>query len=149
MSSDKKTEDVRTIKAVIDRQFKSLHWSEGAGGNWTTFAADFFPDAALFPSARPVKRQSVTAFVERMQGLAAGSLHSFHERMLGSEIRVFGNVAVAMAGCEIIENGRKEVRGVEAMLLVKEEGAWKIVAQGWDMESDENEIPGHLLSYDG
>jgi len=32
------------------------------------------------------------------------------------------------------------------MLLIKEDNSWKIVAQSWDMEKDENPVPEHLLS---
>jgi ketosteroid isomerase-like protein len=65
--------------------------------------------------------------------------------MLGAEIKVFGNVAVAMAACENTENGTTITRNVEALLLVKEDGAWKIVSQAWDTESETNPVPAHLL----
>lgn len=66
------TEDVRAIKAIIDRQFRSLEWSKDRDGDWATFARDFLPDAVLYPSARPLRRQTVEGFLERMQGLAHG-----------------------------------------------------------------------------
>jgi hypothetical protein len=51
-----------------------------------------------------------------------------------------------MAACENTENGTTVTRNVEALLLVKEEGAWKIVAQAWDMEREGNPMPAHLLT---
>jgi hypothetical protein len=63
------------------------------------FAADFLPDASLHPAARPARRQTAAAFVERMKGLAGTKLHSFREGVLGT-VRVFGNVAVALAACD-------------------------------------------------
>jgi hypothetical protein len=57
------------------------------------------PDATLHPAARPAKRQTVEAFVERMKGLAAIMLHSFKETVLGTDVHVFSNVAVALAAC--------------------------------------------------
>jgi len=39
-----------------------------------------------------------------MKGLAATKLRSFHEVVLGTEVRVFGNVAVALAACQMTEN---------------------------------------------
>jgi hypothetical protein len=65
-------------------------------GDWNTFAADFVPGACLYPAARPAKRQTPEDFIERMKGVAATSLRSFKEAALGSRIRVFGNVAVAV-----------------------------------------------------
>ena len=65
--------------------------------------------------------------------------------MLGTEVHVFGNVAVAVAACEMIENGGQANRGVEMLLLVKDEGAWRIVSQAWDAESPAKPIPAYLV----
>ena len=59
---------------------------------------------------------------------------------------MFGNVAIAFGACETLENQTKATRGVEAMLLIKDAGAWKIVSQAWDNASDANPIPPHLTS---
>jgi len=49
------------------------------------FATDFFPEASLYPAARPGKRQTVDGFVERMKGLAGTKLRCFHEVVLGTD----------------------------------------------------------------
>ncbi len=82
--------DDDAIRAIIDRQFASLNWSPGTAGDWNAFTADFAPDAALYPSARPAMRQTPEDFVTRMKGLAAGPLRSFAESVLGYSIQVFG-----------------------------------------------------------
>ena len=87
----------------------------------------------------------VEAFVERMRNLAATKLDSFRETVVGTEVHVFGNVAVALAACEITENDAGRSRGVEALLLIKDQGAWRIVSQAWDTEDDRTPIPAHLL----
>ena len=79
-----------------------------------------------------------------MKGLAAGSLERFDERFLGTKISVFGNIAIAFSDCEFTENGSEISRGIEAMLLVKEDGAWRIVSQAWDMETPDNPLPGDI-----
>jgi ketosteroid isomerase-like protein len=145
MPADPYANDIRAIEALIARQFASVCWGPGRPADWGAFAADFFPDAALYPSARPVKRQTVEGFVERMKGLAGGSLRTFDERAAGAKVHVFGNVAVAMGVCEVRENGGAPKRGVEALLLVKDEGRWRIVAQAWDMEAEAKPIPAGLL----
>ena len=48
-----------------------------------------------------------------------------------------------------LENGKKEVRGVEAYLLIKQDGAWRIVSQAWDTESEAKTIPPYLLARSG
>ena len=105
----------------------------------------FLADAPLYPAARPVRRQTAPAFIERMQGLAGTTLTTFRERVLGTEIRIFGNVATAVAGCEITENDTQVSRGIEMLLLVKTDEAWRIAAQAWDTESPSQPMPTHLL----
>jgi hypothetical protein len=81
-----------------------------------------------------------------MKGLAGSKLRSFAEAILGVEVQIFGNVAVAVAGCEITENDADVTRGVEMMLLVKDAGVWRIAAQAWDREGDSKRLPAALLA---
>jgi ketosteroid isomerase-like protein len=135
------SDDRRAIEALIARQFASLGWSPGRSPDWEAFAADFFAGAPLYPAARPARRQTVDGFVERMKGLAGTKLRSFAETVLGTDVHVFGNVAVALAACEITENDADVSRGVEALLLVKDEGRWRIVAQAWTRRMKTNRFP--------
>jgi len=137
---------VSAIKRVMGRQFRSLSWSREKEADWNGFAETFLPGATLFPAARPVKLQTVDEFMDRMKRLRAeGKLATFEETPLGCEVRVFGNVAVAVAGCQITENDKEVSRGVEMMLLIKQEGRWRIVAQAWDMENDSKKLPSELI----
>ncbi len=83
-------------------------------------------------------------FVRRMQGLAGASLESFREETLGTHVRVFGNVAVALAASEHVENEAETSRVVEAILLIKEDGRWRIAAQAWDNAGPGRPLPGDL-----
>ena len=145
MQAEEHGDDVRAIERLIARQFGSLTWTPETSANWDAFAADFFSEASLYPAARPAQHQTVEAFVERMKGLAGTKLRSFHETVLGTEVRVFGNVAVALAACEMTENDGQVSRGVEMLLLIKNEGVWRIVSQAWDTESPSKPIPGDLV----
>ena len=137
-------EDRRAIEDVIEHQFRSIGWSDGAGPDASGFAEDFHSDARLYPAARPVSPTTVEAFLERMRHLAGSSLRNFHERVVGSRIHVFGNVAVAFVAGEATENERDLSRMVEAILLVREGGRWKIVAQAWDAETEDRPLPEDL-----
>jgi len=141
VSMNNQGDDVRAIEAIINQQFESLNWTPDDPADWDTFAQDFNPIARLFPSARPAKHQTVDEFIKRMRALAQTSLRSFKQTPLGREILVFGNIAVALGACENLENGSKVTRNVEAFLLIKDEGDWRIVAQAWDVESDAKPIP--------
>ena len=142
---DEREDDIKAIEALISRQLAGLSWSSGGTGDWAALSADFLQGAALYPAARPARAQSVPAFMERMQGLGQTSLRSFQETVLGTTVHVFGNVAVAVAAAEMVENEAETSRNVEMMLLVKCESAWHIVAQAWDRASDANPVPDEWL----
>jgi ketosteroid isomerase-like protein len=145
MQTDEHRDDVRAIEALIAQQFANLSWKPDTSAKWDLFAADFFPEASLYPAARPAQRQTVDAFIERMKGLAETKLRTFKESVLGTEIRVFGNVAIAIAVCEMTENDTDVTRGVEMLLLIKNGETWQIVSQAWDTESPSKPIPVHLI----
>lgn len=137
--------DLQAIRNVIDRQFASMSWTTGGGPDTGTFRSDFLPTAQLYPSARPVSAISLDAFAGRMGQLAQTTLASFRERVIGTRIVVFGQVAVATVACENTENDGEVNRNVEMMLLVKSDGEWKIAAQAWDKETARTQIPDDLL----
>jgi len=142
------TDDYEAIRAIIGRQFGSLNWTSTTPANWSAFVGDFLPGASLYPAARPANAQKPEEFVERMKGLATSKLRSFSQAALGHEIRVFGNVAVAVAVCQITENETQVTRNIEMMLLLKTERRWQIVSQAWDTESESKPIPADLLRSD-
>lgn len=148
MSDHDHEADIRAIEDLIARQFRTLSWAPGQPGDWDGFAADFLPGAPLYAAARPAKAQTVDAFVERMKDLAGTTLPSLHETPRGTHIRVFGNVAVAFGICELLENETETTRNVEALLLIKDAGQWRIAAQAWDTESAEKPIPEGLVGPD-
>ncbi len=137
-------DDVRAINALIGAHFQGLHWTPTTHADWTTFAADFLPDASLFPAARPVCRQTLNAFIMRMNSVAQGTLRSFEERTLGMQILVFGNIAVVLGASEMVENGTEMNQDVSGFLLVKDEGKWRIAAHAWDHASETMPVPEHL-----
>ena len=137
--------DLRAIRDIIDRQFASMCWSVGGGPDTAMFKSDLLPGAPLYPSARPVLATSDDEFTKRMGELARTTLTSFHERVIGTRILVFGNVAVAAAACESTENEGEVNRTVEMLLLVKSGGHWKIAGQAWDKETSSTPIPDELL----
>jgi hypothetical protein len=142
---EKRAADFRAIRNLINRQFASMSWSATAGPDTATFKSDFLPNAPLYPSARPVSVRSPDEFMARMGELAQTTLTSFHERVIGTKVLVFGNVAVAAVACENTENKGEVNRNVEMMLLVKSDGHWKIAAQAWDKETSGTPIPDELL----
>ncbi|MER8568615.1 nuclear transport factor 2 family protein [Mesorhizobium sp. M0924] len=137
--------DCNAIRALISRQFASISWKAAGEPDWEKFRSDFFPDAQMFPSSRPARPQSIPAFIKRMSSLAGSDLLSLDERVLGSKIQVFGNVAVAVIACENVENEINLERVVEMMLLVKDQGNWKIAAQAWDKAGEDTSLPTDIL----
>ncbi len=100
-------------------------------------------------SIRPPGRQSALVLPissSECRGLSGTSLRSLQETVLGVDIRVFGNIAIAAVAAEMVENETETNRSMEMLLLVKDGGSWKIVAQAWDKASAANPLPDDLPS---
>lgn len=137
--------DERAIRALLRRQFETLCWGAGERPDYTPVLADFTADAVLYASRRPATSQTAAAFCARLEDLRVdGALASFQERMLGATVQIFGNVAVALSACEMIENVHTTTRDVSGFLLLKDDGRWRIAAQAWDMARDDLPIPPML-----
>ncbi len=67
---------------------------------------------------RPARRQTLDAFVARMNGVAQGALRSFEEKTPGMEILIFGKVAIVLAASEMVENFTETNHDVIGYLLV-------------------------------
>ena len=145
MHQPNRAADEAAIRALIGNHFEAMRWSPEEPADWATFADDFLPGATLYPTARPVQPKSVDEFIERMKGVAENVLHTFEEHTRGMEILFFGNVAVVLAGSEMLENGTEVNRDVSGYLMVKNDGEWRITAHAWDKATDEFPIPEHLL----
>jgi hypothetical protein len=137
-------DDTQAIRALIANHFQGLRWSPGEPVDWAAFSADFVPDASLFPAARPARRQTLEAFIARMNGVAQGKLRSFEEKTLGMQILRFGTVAVVLSASEMIENGSERNFDVHGYLLVKDTGQWRIAAHAWDHATEQMPVPEHL-----
>ena len=136
--------DEQAIRALIGAHFQGLTWTPTTHADWSAFSADFLPGASLYPAARPVRAKTLDEFIERMNSVAQGSLRSFEEHTLGMQILVFGNVAVVMAASEMVENETQVNHDVSGYLSVKDEGAWRIAAHGWDHASEQMLVPENL-----
>ncbi len=137
MMQEAQAGDEKAIRALIAAQFASLNWSDGQDGKWTQFKAGFLGSAQLYPASRPAQAQTAPEFVSRLQRLMSdGTLRTFNERGVGCAVFIVGNVAIALAGCEMTENGTQVTKDVSAFLLVKNPDGWLIAAQAWDIVDD-------------
>jgi hypothetical protein len=148
LRADTDDADIAAIKQLM-RQELSLSWTSGQPPNWEGFAGTFLPSAALFPAARPTKAQTLDQFLDRMKRLLAeGKLASFKVTPLGCDVRIFGNVAVAFAACELLENESTITNEVNATVLVREDAGWRIAAQAWDVDTGGRSLPEDLVTPD-
>ena len=144
MNISNSTNDESAIRALIGAHFDGLKWTPTTQPDWEAFTADFLPDARLFPGARPVQAKTLGEFIERMNGVAQGSLHTFEEHTFGMQFLIFGNVAVVLAASEMLENETEVNHDVSGYLLVKNEGKWSIAAHAWDKASEQIPVPEEL-----
>jgi hypothetical protein len=144
MPSTDNDADYSAIRTLIGAHFEGLRWTPTTKPDWDSFGKDFLPEASLFGAARPVRRQTLDAFIVRMNGLSQGTLRSFEEKTLGMQILIFGNIAVVLAASEMIENEKEVNHDVSGYLLVKDSGQWRIAAHAWDKATDQRQVPENL-----
>ena len=138
-------DDKVAIQELIGDHFEGMTWSKVHDPDWARFAADFLPEAQLFPAARPVQIRSVQSFIGRMQDVAMKNLESFEEHTKGMRILGFGNIAVVLAHSEMLENEQEINHDISGYLLVKTDGHWKIAAHAWDQADESKPVPSSLL----
>lgn len=132
------------IRALIQAQFDAVDWEPGRDADWRRLYKGFVPGAQLWPARRPAAPQSALDFATRLQRLRdEGALESFSEKGVGCNVFVFGNVAIAAAGCEMTENEGAVTREVSVFLLVRDSDGWRIAAQARDIVDD---IPAALTA---
>lgn len=141
------SQDQQEISALIDRMLASLCWSPDQAPDWDAFQSVFHEDARLYPSARPVNPSEIGAFVERMTAQRDnGSLVHFDELKLKDTIHVFGNVAIAFSAYQSTINQSSVSKGLNALLLVKEDGAWRCVGMAWENDTADHPLPPEYTS---
>jgi len=138
------TED---LKAVTKAMYKALCWTADNDADWDQFRALFHGGAKLVPSARPAGPIDVETFIGRMQGQKDnGSLTDFFEEKVSEKIEVFGSIATIFSTYRTLMNKEREARGINALVLVKEEEGWKIASMVWDGESGEKPLPARYVA---
>ena len=128
------SQDHHEIAALITAQFRALSWDEEKPADTETLTNAYLEKAQLFSSTRPAQAQSAIDFASRMTALRDnGRLDAFEEVGRGLHIWITGNIAVAMAGCEMHENRTTVTEDISAFLLVKNPDGWSIAAHAWDI----------------
>jgi len=126
--------DYKKIQKLIYQQFESLQWTDEVGANWSLFESGFGQCATLFPAKRPVEPITPKQFQQRMSELRTKNILSdFNEKVTACDIRIYGNIATAIVGCEMQENNNTYTYDINAMILLKDENQWRIVSQAWDV----------------
>jgi hypothetical protein len=132
------SQDAREIKAIIKRMFEAISWSPDKAPDLAAFRASVRDDAVLVPSARPANTTDISNFLIGMKTQRDnGNLVDFEETALGTHVRVFGNIAVAIGGYESTINKGKPGRGANVFMLVRGDRGWEIAAMAWDSEKDD------------
>jgi hypothetical protein len=100
---EERTADLIAIGELVERQ------SSGMGPDTAMFKSDFLRCAPLLPSARPVVVKPLDEFTEWLGELGRTSLTSLQERVVGTRLLAFDNVAEAQWPTRIRKNKAKSV----------------------------------------
>ena len=65
MDTRERTGDEKAIRALIGAHFQGLKWTPASQADWAKFAADFLPDASLFPAAGTLSAAHCAATIAR------------------------------------------------------------------------------------
>ena len=133
---ERMTKDEVAIRALIAAQFEGIRWSPESSADWRTVHRGFAPGAQLWPARRPPVPQSALDFTSRLRRLREEGLNRFTETGVGCHVWIVGNMAVALAGCEMVEGDSGVTRDISGYLLVKHDDEWRIAAQAWDLVDD-------------
>lgn len=136
--------DKQEIGQIIADLFEAISWTRDSPPDWDNFAQPYLDKALLFPSARPVSSKTLEEFIAMMQGQYPEKMHTLQEDVIRNEVRVFGNLAMALSSYSANINGEPAGRGVNGFLFLRDDGKWKIGAMCWDNESEDNPLPEAL-----
>ena len=131
------TSDELQIRELIHRQCGDISCAVDTPLDWLTCSRDFFDGALVFQAHRPVDAIPVEHLSTRMGELrdCTDAAHR-RERVTHVEVLIFERVAVALAGCQLLDDERDVTCDVNAFLLIKDQGRWLIASQAW-AESDQ------------
>ncbi len=125
--------DEEQIRALIGRQFESIGCGRAGDAGWMTFHRDVIAGEWRFPGNVSAGEQNPRRFDNRLGGeRAAAAPGTSGGKFVGCHAWIFGNIAVALAGCEMGGDGLTTAREIAGYLLIRYPDGWKIAAQAWD-----------------
>lgn len=136
--------DEEEIETLVLEHFDAMRWGDETEPDWDRFRSDFLPGAILCGAMRPAEMRSLESFIDRMETVARQNLQSFEEQTKKVKLLRFGNIAVAFAVSELLEDGTDVFHDISGYLLIKSEGRWSIMAHAWDQAGPDNPVPDSL-----
>ncbi len=119
------------------------YYEDLSARDWAAFAAHFWPGATIQTVWVPPGEERAEVMVSSVEEFVAkapegpGSQPIFEERMLGHEVRIYGDLASVWATYEAKfgdENHLEHWGGIDAFTLLRLNGRWKIVSLGFSSE---------------
>jgi len=137
---------VATITALVEKMLGDISWTPEKAPDFDGFARPIHPAATLVPAARPIAPTDIATFLPRMRDQhSGGAMRFFEESPLGTIVHVFGNIAVALGGYQMVVDRGEPRFGVNAFLLVHD-GEWRITGMAWDMAGENKSLPDELAT---
>jgi hypothetical protein len=140
----------KAIDSVVAALYASISFPPGGRPDLTALRAVMLPGARLVhvkPEGPDV--MDVGTFVERFERqLAAGTLRAVDEREIAARTDVFGGVAQRFstyAGRFDIGGQKLDMRGINAIHLVRDAEGWRVASLVWDDELVDRPIPDDYL----
>ena len=141
-------ESTEEIDQVISLIYGTISGPAGER-NWDLFKTVFHPEAhvgAVITDSNTPKQSRLATFnpSDYIKNNRAFLLQqNFYEREIGRKMLQFGDLAQVMSAFEyrFAENGPVKTRGINTIMLVRVNSAWKVISLLWQDESSENPLP--------
>lgn len=147
--------DTASPQAVVEAAYAALAKPPGGDFDWARFEALHLPDARLYPATEQTggeaRSLTVSGFVEWVEegwaGVDPASDPGFAEEQVHHVTHVYGDVATVFSTYEKRYWDSDEIlgRGINAFVLVRREGGWRIASIAWDEEVGAGPVPAEFL----
>lgn len=143
-------DDQRAIAELLRALYECVTFAPGGSPDFDRLGTLFVPGARLVHAQRTGTRiMDLAEFCDlAMAAIESGSLQSFAERELGSDIVVFGHIAQARSTYEATRGPDDDTplaRGVNLVQLLRDAGGWRVVSILWQDEDAEDQLPPEML----
>ncbi len=148
-----RTEDVRSVEAIVAALYDVISGDAGVKRDWNRFRSLFYPGARMIPTRLDAKTGATVAliatpeiYIRNNQEFLEGE--GFHEQELHRHVDRFGNMAQVFSVYQArnkLSDEKPLVRGINSIQLLNDGKRWWVMTVAWHPETADNPLPAEYL----